>query len=457
MKFRFPAVHTKKRTHGMFCGGLSRRRVLRGILHGSAITVGLPPLLSIRHAFGETCDDGFPQRFVLFYWGNGNRPDLWTPVGEGSGDAWSLSEELAPLAPIKHKVSVVSGTAVKVPNIIPHWSGAMGFLTGAAPAGTDAAWDVAGPTFDQLLANEIGGDTIYRSLELGVLTGQSISFAGPGAGYPAEQDPYTFFDRIFGSSFREPGSDVGPDPRLAWRRSVLDGVMDGIHKLESQVGAEDRARLENHLDGIRDLEQRLARLQEDPPELEECTRPDAPEVEYPDIDGRAQLAARARAMSDLTAMALACDQTRVLTYNLSSPLTNALFPGVSEGHHTLTHNEGGIQEQVHEITISVMEELSYLLQALDAVPEGDGTMLDHSLVLGTSDVSEGKTHSLGEFPIVMAGGACGAFKNDVHYRSYSQESSSKVLLSILRGFGVSSESFGAGDAYTTDGLSALEG
>ena len=427
------------------------------MLHCTAATVGLPPLLSIRHAFGETCDDGFPQRFILFYWGNGNRPDLWTPTGEGSGDAWSLSEELAPLAPIKHKVSVVSGTAVKVPNIIPHWSGAVGFLTGSAPSGTDAAWDVVGPTIDQLLANEIGGDTIYRSLELGVLTEQSISFAGPGARYPAEMDPYTFFERIFGSSFREPGSDVGPDPRLAWRRSVLDGVMDGIHKLESQVGAEDRERLENHLDGIRDLEQRLARLQEDPPELEECTRPDAPEAEYPDIDGRAQLEARARAMSDLTAMALACDQTRVLTYNLSSPLTNELFPGVSEGHHTLTHNEGGIQEQVHEITISVMEELSYLLQTLDAVPEGDGTMLDHCLVLGSSDVSEGKTHSLGEFPILLAGGACGAFQTDMHYRSYSQESSSKVLLSILRGFGVSSESFGGGDAYTTDGLSAIEG
>jgi hypothetical protein len=231
MKGRFPFVRTARRTHGMFSGGMSRRRVLRGLLHGSAITVGLPPLLSIRHAFGESCDDGFPQRFVLFYWGNGTRPDFWTPVGEGFGDDWALSEELAPLAVLKHKLSVVTGTAVKVPNLIPHWSGAMGFLTGIAPTGTDGAWDVVGPTFDQRLANEIGGDTIYRSLELGVLTSSSISFAGPGARYPAEQDPFAFFDRIFGSSFREPGSDDGPDPRLAWRRSVLDGVMDGIHDI----------------------------------------------------------------------------------------------------------------------------------------------------------------------------------------------------------------------------------
>lgn len=457
MKNRFPFVRTRKRTHGMFSGGLSRRRMLRGMLHGSAVMVGLPPLLSIRHAFGETCDDGFPKRFVLYYWGNGVLPHYWTPTGEGFGDDWALSEQLAALAPVKSKTSVVTGTTVRVPNLIPHWSGAMGFLTGAAPTGIDSAWDVVGPTFDQRLAAEIGGETIYRSLEVGVLTDQSISHAGPGAPYPAENDPYTFFERIFGASFREPGSDAGPDPRLAWRRSVLDGVMDGIHKLESQVGAEDRERLQNHFDGIRDLEQRLARLEEDPPELAECSRPDAPETEYPDIDGRPQLAARARIMSDLSAMALACDQTRVLTYNLSRPLTNALFPGASEGHHTLTHNDGGDQPEVHEITLAIMDEFSYFLQALDAVPEGDGTMLDHCLVLGTSDTSEGKTHALDEFPIVLAGGACGAFQTGLHYRSYSQENSSKVLLSILRGFGITSESFGQDDCYTTDGLTAIEG
>jgi len=430
--------------------------MLRGMLHGAAVTVGLPPLLSVRHAYGDTCDDGFPQRFVLFYWGNGNRPDLWTPTGEGFGDDWALSEELAPLAAIKHKLAVVTGMSVKVPNLIPHWSGAMGFLTGIAPTGTDGAWDVVGPTFDQRLASEIGGDTIYRSLELGVLTSESISFAGPGARYPAENDPWSFYDRIFGTSFREPGSDAGPDPRLAWRRSVLDGVMDGIHALEGQVGAEDKQRLENHFDGIRDLENRLARLQEDPPELAACSRPDGPLESFPDIDGRPQLQARAEAMADLAAMALACDQTRVLTYNLSNPLTNVLFPDVSEGHHTLTHNEGGIQEQVHSITISVMDQLAYLLHALDAVPEGDGTLLDHCLVLGSSDVSEGKTHSLDEYPILLAGGACGAFQTDLHYRSYSQENASKVLLSVLRGFGVGAADYGEGEAFTADGLSAIE-
>ncbi|MEC8423227.1 MAG: DUF1552 domain-containing protein, partial [Myxococcota bacterium] len=150
--------------------GLDRRTVLRGLLHGSIVTVGLPPLLafSARSARAAGCDDGFPRRFAMFFWGNGNVPDKWTPSGEGHGDDWQLSETLAALSPFKNKLSVISGMSVKVPNIIPHWSGAIGFLTGQAPDGVDGDWDVAGPTLDQDLAQEMGGDTIYRSLEVGV-------------------------------------------------------------------------------------------------------------------------------------------------------------------------------------------------------------------------------------------------------------------------------------------------
>ena len=181
--------------------------------------------------------------------------------------------------------------------------------------------------------------------------------------------------------------------------------------------------------------------------------PDAPETEYPDIDGRPQLAARARIMSDLSAMALACDQTRVLTYNLSRPLTNALFPGASEGHHTLTHNDGGDQPEVHEITLAIMDEFSYFLQALDAVPEGDGTMLDHASYWA---------HPTKARPMPsMSSSSCWpaarcAFQTGL-LLVLTRKNSSKVLLSILRGFGITSESFGQDDCYTTDGLTAIEG
>jgi len=439
--------------------GLDRRTVLRGFLQGAAVTVGLPPLLAFteREARAAGCADGFPRRFAMFFWGNGNVPDKWTPTGEGLGDAWQLSETLASLASVKDKVTVVSGMSVKVPNIIPHWSGAIGFLTGQAPDGVDGDWDVVGPTFDQILAQEIGGETIYRSLEVGVETDTAVSWAGPGAQYPCEQDPYAFFERIFGASFREPGSDAEPDPAIGYRRSVLDAVMGDISRLEQRVGVEDRIRLERHFDGIRELETRLARLQEDPPQLEACARPGAPEPEYPDLDGRPQVAARSQAMSDLLAMALACDQTRVVSQFISYPVRNVLFDGISDGHHTLTHNEPLPQPQVQEITTQIVDQYAYFLRALDAIPEGEGTLLDHCIALGTSDVSEGRTHSLDEFPLLIGGGACGAIRTGLHHRSYAQDNANKVVLSILRALDVVQEGFGAGESYTTEGLSAIEG
>lgn len=437
--------------------GLDRRTVLRGLLQGTAVTVGLPPLLAMtsRSAYAAACDDGLPRRFCMFFWGNGNRPDLWTPTGEGT--EWELSEQLAALAPYKDKVSVVSGMSVKAPNIIPHWSGAIGFLTGRPPDGVDGDWDVHGPTVDQLLAQEIGGDTIYRSLEVGVETDKAISWAGRGAQYPCEESPYAFYERIFGASFREPGSDAPPDPAIGYRRSVLDAVVGDIDALKRRVGSEDQVRLERHFDGIRELELRLARLQEDPPQLEACVRPGEPASDFPDIEGRPNVPGKARAMSDLIAMALACDQTRVASMFMTYPVKNVLFAGISDGHHTLTHNEPTPQPQVHEITLQIMDEYAYLLGALDAIPEGEGTLLDHCVVLAASDVSEGRTHSLDELPIVLAGGGCGALKTGIHYRSYSQENANKVLLSVMRGMGMVIDSFGADDSYTTDGLSAIEG
>ncbi len=436
--------------------GLSRRTVLRGLLQGSVVTVGLPPLLAFsRDARAATCSNGFPRRFGMFFWGNGNRPEFWTPTGEGTD--WELSEELAPLAPVKDKLSVVSGMSVIADNISPHWSGAVGLLTGRPLVGLDSDWDVAEPTIDQRIAAELGGDTIYRSLEVGVNTDRSMSWAGPSANYPADDDPYHFYERIFGASFREPGEDGAVDPSLGWRRSVLDAVMDDLRSLQGRVGTEDKERLERHFDGIRDLETSLARLEEDPPSLESCARPGAPLEDYPEVDGRPQLSARSRAFADLLAMSLACDQTRVFGFTFGYPVKNTLFPDTADGHHTLTHNEGGSQPQVHQITTSIIEEYSYLLQALDAVPEGEGTLLDNCCVIATSDVSEGKTHSLDDMPLVVAGGACGALKTGVHYRSYTGENVNKATLSILRGMGVTIEGLGEGESYVTDGLSAIEG
>ncbi|MDP6932965.1 MAG: DUF1552 domain-containing protein, partial [Myxococcota bacterium] len=204
-----------------------------------------------------------------------------------------------------------------------------------------------------------------------------------------------------------------------------------------------------------ELEQRLALLEEDPPSMESCARPGEPTDDYSDIDGRPQYELRNGVMSTMVAMALACDQTRVVGHYLSDALTNNLFPDATAGHHDLTHNEAGDQPECEMITTFAVNQMAVLLAALDAIPEGDGTLLDHCAVMGCSEVSLGQTHSLDDMPIVLAGGADGFFRTGYHYRSYSQDSTTKVLLTLLQSMGISIGEFGADDAWTDQVLSDI--
>jgi hypothetical protein len=427
------------------------------VLQGSAVFVGLPLLEAMLNGNGTAlaCGGAIPRRFGLFFWGNGNRPDRWVPSTDG--ESWELSEELAPLANVKEKVTVVSGLSVKVPNVLPHTSGAAGLLTGIAPVSEGGNETFAGPTIDQVIAAEVGGDSLYPSLQTAATDASGQSYNGPNSKNPPETDPYALYERLFGASFREPGEEALVDPTLGLRRSVLDSVADDIVTLQARLGAADKARLDQHLTGVRDLETRLARLEEDPPSLEACGRPATePLASYPDEEGRPQISARSRAMIDMLAMAFACDQTRVFGHYLCDPVSNILFPGASAGHHNLTHDEGGDQPEVHAITTQIVAELAYLLEAFDAVVEADGTLLDNCCILGCSEVSLGQTHSLDDVPIVLGGGLCGTLRTGIHYRSYTGDNASSLMLSIMRGMDILATSFGSDDAYTTSGLSEIE-
>jgi len=441
---------------------LSRRHLLKGVLQGTAVSLALPPLEIFFDISGKAyaCGAGLPQRFGLFYWGNGNLPEYWNPDGEGAGDEWALSEQLSPLASVKDLITVVSGMSQKTGNLIPHASGVAGMLSGAAlQVYEDGRQDgtFAGPSIDQTIALEIGGETIYRSIETGVLPGTSgNSYNGPNNKNPPELDPYAMYERIFGPTFREPGEEGIVDPRLGLRRSVLDGVMADITKLEAQVSSTDKARLDQHFTGIRELEQRLARLEEDPPNLEACMRPDAPEAEYPEIEGRPQISAVHRAMSDLVIMAVACDQTRVFSHWFSDQLTNKLFPEVSAGHHSLTHDEPGEQPQVNQIVQFVMGELCYMVEQMALIEEGDGTLLDNMVMLCTSEISHGMTHSIDDMPIILAGNACGRIQQGIHYRSHTGENVNTVMLSLIRALGINAPGYGLEEGEVSNGLSAIE-
>lgn len=436
---------------------LDRRTMLRGMLGGATITVGLPALEVFLNAHGTAYADGvgLPRRFGTWFWGNGILPERWVPDGEGAD--YTLSPQLAPLENLKSDITVVTGMDVKTGNAIPHWSGPAGMLSGApliVKSGDD--YTFSAPSIDQVIAAEVGAETRFKSLECGARPESGLSYNGRDSKNPPESSPRALFDRIFTQGFRAPGDEPVVDPTLRLRRSVLDAVMTDISRVQPRLSAQDRMRLDQHLQGVRDLERRIQRLEEDPPNLESCALPQTPAEDYPDVDGRPPLPEINAVMADLVALALACDQTRVFNYFYTYPVNNVLFPGMPAGHHRLTHDEPGDQPQVDAIVTLIIEQLAVFLERLRAVPEGDGTLLDNCGVLCTSDTGFARTHSLSDYPIVLAGSACGALRTGIHYRSPSGENTSKVLLTLVRAMGLRAASFGQDEGEVDEGLGAIE-
>lgn len=434
---------------------LNRRLLLRGLLGGAMASVGLPLLEAHQHR-ARAQESGFPSRFGLFYWGNGNLPESWRP--NGSGDAtslWEPSEQLAPLMGLREKISVLTGLSIHVTNELPHFSGLVGSLCAEPPIVNGEDYTFPNISIDQIFANEWQGQTRFRSLELAVAEPYPISYLGPHQPLQPELSPSALFDRIFRGGFRAPGETSMIDPKIAMRRSVLDAVMSDQRRLMAQLGRSDQMRLTQHLESVRALELQLAKLEEDPPNFVGCMRPNEP-LDASDADGRERLEKSHRAFAELLALALACDQTRVFTEVLTRPVGNYLFPRSSVGHHRLTHDEPGDQPEVKAVVIQVMERYAELIAALDAIPEGDGTLLDHTYLVGTSEISLGRSHSLEDIPFLIAGGGGTRLKSGVHYHSNGGESTTSAWLSVMRAAGIRQAEWGAETQRRSDGLSALE-
>ena len=438
----------KKRIH--------RRTLLRGLLGGAAVGLALPTLEMFLNPHGEALasGDAFPKRFGVWFWGNGvgPNPENWVPKGTGAD--WSLSPIMMPLAPVKEHLTVVSGLKVYTPNITPHGTGPCGVLTGGR---VDANGGYLGRTLDQIIADQIGGDTINRSIELSVDRVQtSPSHSEPGKSNPPETSPAALFDTLFGPTFHQPGDMAPVNPKLGLRRSLLDAVGEDAKALRARLGVNDQKRLDSHMDSVRDLEQKIAKLESTPPVLDACHKPEAPLADYPDIDGRPQLSAVSRVMSDIVAMALACDLTRVFTFQFSHPVNNLLYPGAPAGHHQLTHDELGDQPTVQAILAQILGEAAYFIQALADVEEGSSTLLDHAGILCMTDCSNGKSHAVDEYPLFLAGSANGALQKGIHYRAPVGENASKLGLSLLHAFDVAATTFGSDEGKVTQGLPAIE-
>ncbi len=428
---------------------LSRRSVLRGLLGGTAACLPLPALEAMLGTNGDALATGevLPTRFGVWFWGNGTKPDLWQPTSTGVG--YGLSEELAPLADVQPYVSVISGCEMKTDSY-PHHSGMAGILTGMKFEQLGEVRDTivstfAGPSVDQLAADWFAGQTAFRSLELGVTafrgsdegsTFEHLSHNGPNNPNPSEYDPVALYERLF-STVVDPRRDLA-------RQSVLDVVHDQIGSLERRLGAVDRTRLEQYLDSIRALENRIALGVS-------CVPGSEGPGSYPDLNGQEQIVEKNAVMSELLALALACDLSRSFSVQFSTCGSGVVMwqVGATDGLHVITHEEAPPQPTVHAAVTFTMEQLATFLRTLRDTPEGDGNLLDRASILCTSELAEGYTHQNTEFPILLAGLGGGRLVGNTHHRSTSNGNTSDAVLTALHGAGVELPSFGADAGYTT--------
>ena len=454
---------------------LNRRTVLRGALGGVGISVGLPPLEAMFNANGDAyaqSNTAIPKRLGLFFWGNGVKLDRWVPSTTGAG--WTPSPSLQPFATagVKDYVNVVTGMNIKSGNERGHHSGLTGIMSGAAliaepHPNSNYVSTYSQPSIDQVAAGVIGTTTRFKSLEVGVskkvvdgegTTLHYLSHNGPDSFNPPEYNPVNVFNRLFGTDFVPPmGGTPVVDVTKTLRKSVLDAVLADMNTLKGRVGATDKIRLDSHMNNVRSLENRLVSATPTlPPGSTACVRPAQPTK--PSTSGGEPIKATNKAMSDLIAMALACDQTRVFSVMFSGSVGYTVFSdiGITTGHHDLTHDEAGDQPQVQASTVYTMEQFAVLLAALKAIPEGAGNLLDSCAILASSDTADGRDHSITNYPILIAGSAGGKLKYpSVHYKS-NGENTSMVLLSILRSVGLSLTEFGTGGGRVTASCTAIE-
>lgn len=445
---------------------VARRTLLRGIAYGGAIGIGLPVLDIMLDSHGKAYADGtpLPKRFGVFFWGNGVRLSHYMPASVGD---YALSEALQPLADVKDYVSVASGFDIKTGNERGHHAGCVGILSGAPmvsqdPMGAAFASTFSAPSIDQVVASAVGQTTRFRSLEVGVAknvtTGEGttlryLSHNGPDNPNPPEYSPLALYTRVFGMGFTAPNQKPMIDPKLALRRSVLSAVSDDASALRARVGKSDQLRIDQHLDSIRALENQISTLQNAAPPPAACMMPAQPM----DISGDSHLTAVNAAMAQLVALSLACDQTRVFSVMFSGSVGNTVYSelNIADNHHGLTHNEAGDQPQVEQITTFIMARFAALLEALKAVPEGQGNLLDRVVMLASTDVTEGQPHSITNYPILIAGGGGGALKHPGVHVQANSGNASDVLLTLVQAMDVPVTQFGAMGGLSTTPVSGL--
>jgi len=439
---------------------LSRRHVLRGMLGGTAITVGLPVLECMLNTNGTAyaaTGQALPPCFGTWFWGLGLAQGHWEP--KETGNKYQMRDHLKCLEPVKSKINIYSGMQIFLDGKINqnHYSGAQGQATGmVSKTGSEYTTSI-----DTIIGDHIGKGTRFRSIEVGNDGDRKSTWSARGQNglNPAEISPVALYSRIFGSSFVDPNAaSFTPDPNVMVRHSVLSAVSDYRNQLMQEVSATDKARLDEYFTSVRDLEQKLAVELEKPAALPGCKVPD--QIQEEDVGALVdQARGNHRLFAKLITHAMSCGQTRIFNVSMGQGLGSLRKAGDILTYHSLTHEEPvdpqlGYQVKCKEIAEQLMDSFRELVQGLDAIKEGDGTLLDRTVVFAFTDHGEPRVHSMQKYPIFTAGSGGGRLKTGYHINAEG-DTATRVGFTIQRALGVATGSWGTESNRATKTFSEI--
>jgi len=430
---------------------LSRRAILRGM----GTTLALPLLDSMIPALARAGTTTPPVRLGFVFHPVGMILKDWNPETEGA--AFEITPTMKALEPFRENMVVFTGLAQVQGRALGDGAGdhareGATWLTGAHPKKTEGLGIRAGISADQIAAREFGKSTQLASLELG-LEGPSLA-GGCDSGYscaytntvcwradttplPVEVNPRVVFERLFGD-----GDSTDPAARRAMlneQRSILDYVAGSIDRMETKLGPGDRNKLSEYLDAIRDIERRIQKAEQQSTEMKipAMQRPSSIPEDFED---------HARLMMDLQVIAWQTDMTRVITFMLGMAGSNRPYRqiNISDGHHSISHHQGDPVKiaNVAKIDAYLVKTFAYFLEKLKTTPDGDGTLLDHSLILYGSGLGDANVHTHHDLPTAMFGSGGGKLKGGRHLKYPKETPLNNLLLSMLDMGGVRTEKFG---------------
>jgi hypothetical protein len=429
---------------------LDRRTFLRGV--GTA-AIGLPFLDAMAPAFASTVPGKAPVRMAFFYVPNGMIMESWNPPYEGR--LAELPRILKPLEPFRSDINHIGSLTHNTGRALLDGPGDHGRCSGSYLTGIQVKKSLvearASVSFDQIVAKEIGGQTRFPSLELGMEdprqagdcdSGYSCAYTNNLSWRSATQplppvlDPRALFERLFGTG--QPMTPAERARQAKYRRSILDFVSDDTHKLESSLGPTDRRKLDEYLSSIREVERQIDRAEKDNKQID-------PHMDKP-YGIPADFAEHFRLMSDMIAIAFQADLTRIVTFLMTREGSSRPYRelGIADGHHPLTHHrhQAELIEKVVRINTYHVQQFAGFIEKMKASKEGDATLLDNSMIVYGAGLSDPNRHLHEDLPTIVAGRGGSYFKTGRRIMARRETPMCNLFLNMMDRMGVHVEDFG---------------